>query len=454
MTTEILNKISAIVWGWPLMILLIGTGVWLTVATRGFQFRILPHALALIFTKHNEPGEEGDISNFQALMTALAATVGTGNIVGVATAIAIGGPGAVFWLWITGLVGMITKYAEALLAVNYRIHRPDGSTAGGPMYYIERGLKNKPLAVAFAIFTVLASFGIGNMTQCNVVAESMQSTFHLHPALTAAAVITLSAPALLFGIKGIARLTAVFVPFMIISYIIMALGILCVNITAIPATLALIVSHAFTPTAATGGFAGAVVMQTMRTGLARGLFSNESGLGSAPIVAAAAKTREPITQAMISMTQTFIDTLVICTLTALLILSSGAWTRTDADGNALTGLALTTAAFHQCYGPWGKHLVSLATICFAWSTLLGWSYYGEKALEYLSNGKGIRTYRLVYLGIIYFGCTMKLETVWTISDIFNGLMAIPNLIALLLLSPFVIRTTRNFCHSGRIRDKL
>ncbi len=447
--TELLGNISSLVWGWPLMILLIGTGLWLTISTKGFQFRILPHALALIFKKHNEKTGDGDISNFQALMTALAATVGTGNIVGVATAIAVGGPGAIFWLWITGLLGMVTKYSEALLAVEYRIHRPDGSTAGGPMYYIEKGLKCKPLAIAFAIFTVFASFGIGNMTQSNVVAASMKSVFELNPAVTGIGVLLLSAPALLFGIKGIARITSVIVPFMIISYIILAVGILIVNAEALPATFALIFRHAFTPTAAAGGFSGAILIQTIRSGLARGLFSNESGLGSAPIVAAAARTKCPVTQAMISMTQTFIDTLVVCTLTALLILSSGSWMETGANDNALTGLALTTAAFSKCYGAWGKHLVSMATLLFAWSTLIGWSYYGEKALEYLSNGRGIFVYRLTYLAAIYFGCTLKLNTVWTISDIFNGLMAFPNLIALVILSPFVIKTTRDFCEKRK-----
>ena len=447
--TKILGDISSLVWGWPLMILLIGTGLWLTISTRGFQFRILPHALSLIFRKHDEKSEQGDISNFQALMTALAATVGTGNIVGVATAIALGGPGAVFWLWITGLVGMVTKYAEALLAVEYRIQRPDGSTAGGPMYYIEKGLKCKPLAIAFAIFTVFASFGIGNMVQSNTIAESFNTVFELNPIITGIALILLSSPALLFGIKGIARITSVIVPFMIVSYIVLAVGILVVNAAALPKTFALIFQHAFTPTAATGGFVGAVLIQTIRAGLARGLFSNESGLGSAPIVAAAARTNCPITQAMISMTQTFIDTLVICTLTALLILSSGSWTHTGADGNALSGLALTTEAFQQCYGTWGRQLVCIATVFFAWSTLIGWSYYGEKALEYLSNGKGIVFYRLIYLSAIYFGCTLKLNTVFTISDIFNGLMAFPNLLALVLLSPFIIKTTREFCENRK-----
>jgi AGCS family alanine or glycine:cation symporter len=272
--------------------------------------------------------------------------------------------------------------------------------------------------------------------------------------MTGVAVIILSAPALLLGIKGIARITSVIVPFMVVSYIVLALGILVTNAAALPATFALIFRDAFTPAAASGGFAGAILIQTIRVGLARGLFSNESGLGSAPIVAAAARTSCPITQAMISMTQTFIDTLVICSMTALLILSSGAWTETGADGNGLTGLALTTAAFSKCYGSAGMYLVSTASIFFAWSTLIGWSYYGEKALEYLSNGRGIILYRLAYVTAIYFGCTMKLETVFTISDIFNGLMAFPNLIALIFLSPFVIKTTRDFCRSGRMRDKL
>ena len=449
---ETLNSISGFVWGWPLMLLLIGTGTWFTFLLRGLQFTLLPHALWLAFVKRREATGAGDISHFQALMTALAATVGTGNIVGVATAIAIGGPGAVFWLWLTGLVGMVTKYAEALLAVKFRVTAANGTMAGGPMYYIEKGLGQKWLAVVFACLTVVASFGIGNMTQANAVADGLFNTYGINPRDTGAVLTLLSGLVLLFGIKGIARVTSVLVPFMILFYFAITVGVLWINAREIPSVLALILHHAFTPTAATGGFAGALLSQTIRVGLARGLFSNESGLGSAPIAAAAARTTHPVMQALVSMTQTFIDTLVVCSMTALVILTSGVWTQTGPDGKGLTGALLSSTAFCSVYGEWGGQFATVALVLFAWSTLIGWGYYGEKALQYLAGDKAIPVYRTVFVSVVYVGCVLRLETVWTLSDIFNGLMALPNLVALLCLSPIVASETQAYLAMRR-RDR-
>ena len=450
---DTLNAISGLVWGWPLMILLIGTGTWFTFLLRGLQFSLLPHALWLAFFKRREATGQGDISHFQALMTALAATVGTGNIVGVATAIAVGGPGAVFWLWLTGLVGMVTKYAEALLAVKFRVTAANGTMAGGPMYYIEKGLGQKWLGVVFACLTVVASFGIGNMTQANAVADGLFNTYGINPRDTGAVLTVLSGLVLLFGIKGIARCTSVLVPFMILFYLAITIGVLVINAKAIPAVIVLILHHAFTPTAATGGFAGAVLSQTIRVGLARGLFSNESGLGSAPIAAAAARTSHPVVQALVSMTQTFIDTIVVCSMTALVILTSGVWTQTGPDGKGLTGALLSSTAFCSAYGEWGGQLSTIALVLFAWSTLIGWGYYGEKALQYLAGDKAIPVYRTVFVSAVYLGCVLRLETVWTLSDIFNGLMALPNLVALLCLSPLVASETRAYVLARKRRSE-
>jgi len=439
-----LNTIAGFVWGWPLMCLLIGTGLWFTVLLRGLQFRLLPHALWLAFIKRRESTGAGDISHFQALMTAMAATVGTGNIVGVATAIAVGGPGAVFWLWLTGLLGMATKYAEALLAVKFRITTPSGKMAGGPMYYIEKGLGQKWLAVLFACFTVLASFGIGNLTQANAVSDGLQASFGIGTHHTGLVLTILSGLVLLFGIKGIARVTSVLVPLMIVFYLAITIGVLWVNARSLVPALSLIFQHAFTPTAATGGFAGAMLSQTIRVGLARGLFSNESGLGSAPIAAAAARTNHPVIQALVSMTQTFIDTLLVCTMTALVILTSGAWTQTDPTGAGMTGALLSSTAFSSVYGAWGGRFATFALVLFAWSTLIGWGYYGEKALQYLAGDKAIPFYRTAFVLIVYLGSVVRLETAWTLADIFNGLMALPNLVALLFLTPVVVAETRAY----------
>jgi len=447
--SDTLNAVCGLVWGWPLMVLLICAGAWLTFLLRGLQFRLLPHALWLAFVRRREKTGEGDISHFQALMTAMAATVGTGNIVGVATAIAIGGPGSVFWLWLTGLVGMATKYTEALLAVKFRVVSANGSMAGGPMYYIERGLGQKWLAVVFACLTVVASFGIGNLTQANAVASALSNSFEINPRDTGAALTVLSGLVLLFGIKGIARCTSVLVPFMILFYLAIAIGVIWSKAITLPAVLALIFRHAFTPAAAVGGFAGATLSATIRVGLARGLFSNESGLGSAPIAAAAARTSHPVVQALVSMTQTFIDTLLVCTLTGFVILTTGAWTQTGPDGAGLTGAALSTSAFASVYGAWGGRFATLALALFAWSTLIGWGYYGEKALEYLAGSKAIPVYRTIFISAVYLGCVLKLETVWTLADIFNGLMALPNLVALLVLSPLAAKETNAYLEERR-----
>ncbi|MFZ5759399.1 MAG: alanine/glycine:cation symporter family protein [Thermodesulfobacteriota bacterium] len=431
----LIATLSGWVWGPPMLIMLVGTGLYLTILLRGMQFRALPHALRLIWQK--ELGTEGDISHFAALMTALAATVGIGNIVGVATAISIGGPGAVFWMWMTGLVGMATKYAEAVLAVKYR-EKGEYGMRGGPMYYLAKGADLPRLAWFFAVFTALATFGIGNMTQANAVATIFQSTFSIEPWLTGTVLMLLTGLVILGGIRSIGRFTSFLVPFMIVAYIISALLVLALNAGEIPAALSLIFYHAFNPSAATGGFAGATVAAAMRYGVARGVFSNESGLGSAPIAAAAARTKDPVKQALVSMTQTFIDTLVVCTMTALVILTAPAWLQGVAPGQ------LTSASFGDTMGQAGVVIVALATALFAYSTLIGWNYYGEKAIEYLAGPRAINPYRVVFVCVVIIGAMMKLEFVWNFSDLMNGMMAIPNIIGLLFLSRVVKAETDRY----------
>jgi AGCS family alanine or glycine:cation symporter len=411
-----------------MLILLVGTGVYLTIILKGLQFRALGHALKLIF--HKEDNASGDISHFSALTTALAATVGIGNIVGVATAITLGGPGAVFWMWITGLVGMATKYAEALLAVKYREEGENGMR-GGPMYYISKGAGLPWLGVLFAIFTALAAFGIGNMTQANSAALALESLLGWAPWVSGGIFMVLTGLVVIGGIRAIGRFTAMLVPLMIVLYLGAACVVLIMNATEIPEALGLIFWHAFNPIAAGGGFAGAAVAAAIRYGVARGVFSNESGLGSAPIAAAAAKTTDPVKQALVSMTQTFIDTLVVCTATALVILTSDVWMQGVSAG------VLTSMSFAESLGTTGSVIVSLATVLFAFSTLIGWSYYGEKAVEYLFNTKAIKVFRLVFVLVVMVGATRELSFVWHFSDLMNGLMAIPNLIGLLLLAKVV-----------------
>ncbi|MGV1100101.1 alanine/glycine:cation symporter family protein [Thiovibrio sp. JS02] len=425
---QLISTLSGWIWGPPMLALLVGTGLYLTIILRGMQFRALPHALRLIW--HKEHASDGDISHFAALTTALAATVGIGNIVGVATAITLGGPGAVFWMWMTGLVGMATKYAEAVLAVKYR-EKGEHGMRGGPMYYLAKGAGLPKLGWLFALFTALATFGIGNMTQANAVAAIFQKTFHIEPWLTGTVLMLLTGLVILGGIKSIGRFTSLLVPFMIIVYVGATLLVLFLNAAKIPHALSLIFLHAFTPAAASGGFAGSVVAASMRYGIARGVFSNESGLGSAPIAAAAARTHDPVKQALVSMTQTFIDTLVVCSMTALVILTAQSWLLGVAPGE------LTSASFGESMGRAGVVLVSLATALFAYSTLIGWNYYGEKAVEYLIGPRAIAPYRVVFVSVVIIGAMMKLEFVWNFSDLMNGMMAVPNIIGLLLLSQVV-----------------
>lgn len=436
-----LTQIRDYIWGLPLIILLVGTGVFLTIRLRGLQIRGLFYSLNLAFIKRKEDDQEkGDISHYQALMTALAATVGTGNIVGVAIAIVVGGPGALFWMWITGLFGMATKYSEAVLAIKYREKDEFGTMSGGPMYYLSKGLKAKWLGVLFAVFAFLAAFGIGNMVQSNSVADSVQTSLGVPPWITGLILATFTAMVVLGGIKSIAKVTQVLVPIMIVVYVLGAIVILIMKIADIPQIFALIFKSAFTPTAAYGGFLGATVMHTIRMGVSKGVFSNESGLGSAPIAAAAARTPNPVKQALVSMTQTFIDTLVICTMTGLVILSSDLWTL------GYTGAELTTIVFDTFLpGGFGGFIVTVSLICFAYSTILGWCYYGEKSIEYLFSAKAVKGYRIVFVIFVAIGAMLKLEIVWRFSDIMNGMMAFPNLIGLIGLSSVIaLETNKHF----------
>jgi alanine or glycine:cation symporter, AGCS family len=435
MFAKLISVLSGWVWGPPMLILLVGTGLFLTIRLKGLQFRALPLAFRLIW--HKEVHGHGDISHFAALMTALAATVGIGNIVGVATAITLGGPGAVFWMWMTGLAGMATKYSEAVLAVKYREHGPHGMR-GGPMYYLAQGAGLPWLGTLFAVFTALATFGIGNMTQANATANILQSVFGAQPWVTGLVLMVLTALVILGGIRSIGKFTSILVPFMILGYFTAALMVLILNAAEIPHAFALIFRHAFTPLSAAGGVAGATVAAAMRFGVARGVFSNESGLGSAPIAAAAARTHDPVKQALVSMTQTFIDTLVVCTMTALVILTASSWTEGVAAGE------LTSASFAETLGETGRILVAVATALFAYSTLIGWNYYGEKAVEYLLGPRAIRVYRILFIAVVMVGAMVKLETVWNFSDLMNGMMAIPNLIGLLLLSKVIKDETDRF----------
>jgi AGCS family alanine or glycine:cation symporter len=421
-----------------MLIFLVGTGFYLTVVLNGLQFRKLGYSLWLALVKRKDDGDEpGDITHFQALMTALSATVGTGNIAGVATAIAAGGPGALFWMWITGLVGMATKYGEAVLAVQYRVKDHLGTMSGGPMYYIANGLGWKWLGFVFAVFASIAAFGIGNMVQSNSVADAVNATFHVPMYVTGIVLMILTALVILGGIKSIGKVTGTVVPVMIIFYMAGALLVLVLNIGAIPKAIALVIQEAFTPTAASGGFAGASVMLAIRMGVARGIFSNESGLGSAPIAAAAAQTKHPVSQALVSMTQTFIDTIIVCTMTGLVLILTGAW------DSGKTGAELTTFAFQSGFAG-GKYIVTIGLMLFAYSTILGWCYYGEKSIEYIFGDKAVKPYRYAFIRFVGVGAVAKLDFVWSLSDTFNGLMAIPNLIGLLALSPVIVKETRAY----------
>jgi AGCS family alanine or glycine:cation symporter len=445
---EWLRGASDVVWGPFLLIpLLLLTGLYLTVRLRGLQFTQLWHSLYLALVVRTEKGAEGDISHFQALMTALAATVGTGNIVGVATAIALGGPGALFWMWMTGLVGMATKYSEAILSVKYRVTDGRGEQSGGPMYYLSKGIDSgfgRVLGWLFALFAAVAAFGIGNMVQSNSVADALETTFAVPDWASGAAIAVAAGAVILGGIRSIGRFTGVFVPFMIVAYLLGSGWILVRHLDRIPEALGLIFGSAFSGTAATGGFVGAALAQAIRFGVARGIFSNESGLGSAGIAAAAAQTREPVRQGLVSMTQTFIDTLVVCSFTGLALLVTGAWSSGE------NGVALTQLAFERGLpGEWGHWIVTLGLTMFAFSTILGWSYYGEKAIEYLIGVRAVLPYRILFVAATFVGAVRSLDFVWLLSDVMNGLMALPNLIGLLMLSGVIASETRGYLARNR-----
>ena len=436
---EILNEIDAFVWGPPLLVLLVGTGILLTFRLKLLQVFKLPQALGLIFSAKNDGS--GDVNSFKALCTALAATVGTGNIVGVATAIKAGGPGALFWMWMAAFFGMATKYSECLLAVKYRTVDANGNISGGPMYYIENGLgkKYKPLAVMFAIFGVLcAYFGIGTFAQVNSIVEITQISAGIPVVYTGIALTVVVAAVTIGGLKSIATVAAKVVPAMALLYFLTTVGIMIVFADQVPAAIATVLNSAFTPTAAQGGFLGATVMLAMRSGVARGVFSNESGLGSAPIVAAAAKTKWAAEQGLISMTGTFIDTIIICTLTGLSLVVSGVWC------GPLNGAAMTESAFTMAFPAFGSMLLLVGLVLFAFTTILGWNYYGERCVEYLMGVKAILPYRIIFICLIACGPFLKLEEIWVLADIVNGLMAIRNLIALIALSGVVVAETKAY----------
>lgn len=454
---KLLGDVGSIVWGPYLLIpLLLGTGLYLTVRLGGIQILRLGAALRLGLLKRKDNDAEGDISQFQALTTAMAATVGTGNIVGVATAIAIGGPGALFWMWMTALLGMASKYSEAFLGVRFRATDAAGEKSGGPQYYLERGIPNgfgKFLALAFAIFAVCACFGIGNMTQGNSIASNLERSFSVPTGITGAVLAAMTLLVLVGGIKSIGRVTAGLVPVMILFYVLGALYILLVNIALVPAALGEIFTSAFTGSSALGGFAGSTIMIAVQFGVARGIFSNESGMGSAAIAAASAQTTHPVRQGLVSMTQTFIDTIIVVSCTGLVIITTGAWNAVDPEtGKQISAAIMTGEAFsHGLPGQWGHWIVTIGLVLFAYSTILGWAYYGERNVERLIGRGGVMPFRVLFSLVVFFGCTVQLGVVWNFSDVMNGLMAIPNLIGLLMLSGLIVRETRYYLkHDPRL----
>lgn len=454
---DILSRISTFLWGWPMIILLLGTHLFLTIRLK-FPQRHIFKAIKLSFKR--DKGADGDVSQFGALVTALAATIGTGNIVGVGTAIALGGPGAVLWCWLTGVFGIATKYAEGLLAIKYRTQDQEGRMQGGPMYALERGLGLKWMGVAFAFFTAFASFGIGSTVQANAISTLSQEVYGIQPVIIGGIVTILASAVIVGGVKSIAKVCETLVPLMAVLYILGCIAILCINAEFVWPAIKLIVRSAFQPAAAGGGFVGSSIMLAARYGIARGLFSNESGLGSAPIVAAAAKTRNPVRQALVSSTGTFWDTVVICAMTGIVIVSS---IIAYPDINIENGGVLTTMAFGKI--PYvGSPLLAFGSLTFAFSTILGWSYYGERAIEYLA-GKTflskrvpvknvVNLYRVIFLITVYLGAVVSLDMVWNLADIFNALMAIPNLIALVLLSGVIVSETRKYLWSDRLDDEM
>lgn len=444
---DILAQISGWLWGWPMIIMLLGTHLYLTIRLR-FPQRMIFTAIRLSVKK--DPDASGDVSQFHSLATALAATIGTGNIVGMATAIALGGPGAVLWCWLTGVFGISTKYAEGLLAIKYRVKGTDGKMQGGPMYALERGLGWKWLAILFALFTAIASFGIGNMVQANAISTVTEESYQISPYLSGAIISILVALVVIGGVKSIAKVCGMLVPFMAFFYVIGCIVILVVNASYIWPALKLICISAFTPNAAGGGFLGATVMTAARFGIARGLFSNESGMGSAPIVAAAAQTRNPVRQALVSSSGTFWDTVVICALTGMVIVSS---VLAYPDISFDDGATLTKMAFAKI--PYiGAPLLTFGLMTFAFSTILGWCYYGERAVEYLKGKRWVTIYRLLYIIAVFLGSVANLAIVWNLADCMNALMALPNLISLLCLSGIIVQETRKYLWSGQLDKEM
>jgi alanine or glycine:cation symporter, AGCS family len=436
--SDIITTINNWAWGPVMLVLLLGTGLYLSIGLRFLTLRNIPRAFALLLGGREGRGR-GDISPFSALMTSLSATIGTGNIAGVATAIVLGGPGALFWMWITALVGMATKYAEAVCAVRFREQDAAGNYSGGPMYYIRNGLHKRWhwLAWAFAIFGTLAGFGIANTVQSNSVSQVLQDSFAVPPLATGLVLMMLVAAVILGGVRRIARVASWLVPFMALTYILMGLIVLVTHITAVPAAVAVIVESAFTGSAATGGFAGATVWAAIRFGVARGVFSNEAGLGSAPIAHAAARTDQPVQQGMIAMLGTFVDTLVVCTMTGLVIVIM------DVLPSGVSGASLTSMAFAGGM-PGGQYVVTLGLCLFAFTTMIGWSFYGERCAVFLFGVRASMPFRLLWVAAIPVGTLIELELVWLIADTLNAFMAIPNLIALLLLAPLVFRISRDY----------
>ena len=443
-----INQVNAFAWGPPMLGMLGVTGVLLTLGLVFMPWRKVGYGFKVLF-EQSDPRIEGEVKPFNALMTALSATVGTGNIAGVATAIALGGPGAIFYMWLIALFGMATKYAEAVCAVTYREVDKMGKYVGGPMYYLRNGVGafapelGRWLGLAFAVFGAVAAFGIGNAVQVNSMAVALEKSFSVHKILTGVIVAALVGVVIIGGIKRIAEVAGKLIPSMIVLYIGAALLVIIINIAEVPEAIGLIFTHAFTPAAATGGFAGAAVAAAVRFGVARGVFSNESGLGSAAIAHAAAKTNDPVRQGLVAMLGTFIDTIVVCTMTALVILTSGAWTVTGADGGGLTGAALTSKAFHASIAG-GQYIVTIALAIFAFTTILGWSYYGERCWQYLFSENSLIVYRVLWVLAALGFANVKVDFVWNLADTLNGLMAVPNLVGLLLLAPMVFKVTREY----------
>ena len=434
---EFFSVTSSLLWGWPMIILLLGTHLFLTIRLHFPQRHILK---AIRLSVQRDPDATGDVSQFSSLATALAATIGTGNIIGVATAIALGGPGAVLWCWLTGVFGIATKYAEGLLAIKYREKKPDGKVIGGPMFALEKGLGWRWAAILFAIFTALASFGIGNTVQANAIATLAYETYDISPYITGTVICLLTGAVILGGVKSIARVCATLVPLMALFYILGCIYVIGVNIDYAWPAIKLIVTSAFSPQAAGGGFVGTTVMMAARYGIARGLFSNESGLGSAPIVAAAAQTRNPVRQALVSSTGTFWDTVVICAMTGIVIVSS---VLAYPDITFDNGAVLTKMAFSKI-PIIGTPLLTFGLLTFAFSTILGWCYYGERAVEYLKGRRWMLVYRMIFIVAVFIGSVMQLGVVWNMADCMNALMAIPNLLSLLALNGIIVHETRKY----------